>query len=68
MNLRKVHLSLAFKTKLKLTKTPGVLTNSHSFTDNIVLTTEICATPKHILQKHTYNPTKKDLTKFNVLK
>ena len=53
MTLRKVHLSVAFKTQLKLTKTPGVLTNSHSFIDNIVLTIEVCATPELILQKHS---------------
>ena len=67
MALRNVNLSLAFKTQLKLTKTFGVLTSLHSFTDNIVLRTEICATHKLIPQKHTHNPIKKDRTQFNFL-
>ena len=54
MTLRKVNLSLAFKIQLKLAKAPGVLT---SFTDNIVVNTEICKTSKLIPQKYTYNHT-----------
>ena len=62
-----VNSSLAFKTQLKLTKTPGVITSSHSFTDDIVLSTEIRATLIVIPQKHTHNPTKKDPIQFNFL-
>ena len=61
MTWRNVDLSLAFKTQLKFTKPPGVLTISHSFTENIVLSTEICAAPKLFPQKHTHNPTNKTL-------
>ena len=45
MTLINVNLTLAFKTKLELNKMPEVLTSLHSFTDNIVLCTEKCATP-----------------------
>ena len=67
MTLRKVNLmtSLLFKTQLKLTETPGVNSSSHSFTDNIVLSKEICANPKLFPQKYIHSPTKIDPTQFN---
>ena len=66
MTLRNVHLNLALKTQLELTKTPGVLTNSHSFTENIVLTTEICATLDLFYRSTPIIPPK-DPTQFNIL-
>ena len=67
MTLINVNLSLAFKTELKLSKTPGVLTSLHSFTDNAVLSTEKCATSKIIPKNHPNDPTKKDPNQFMIL-